>query len=101
MFTRQTYSELLLRNEADYRFFTELKRRTDDAIIKGTDEATAFEFGESKVLFNNTSIYVFADDKPVKICSVQEFSKHPNAMFRRLQKYAERISCVKEYNEHE
>ena len=84
-----TYSELLLRNEADYRFFTELKRRTDDAIIKRTNETTAFEFGESKVLFGNTSIYVYSDDKPIEICSLQEFSRHPNAMFRRLQKYAE------------
>lgn len=84
-----TYSELLLRNEADYRFFTELKRRTDKAIIDGSDESTVFEFGESKVLFGNTSIYVYIDDKPVIVDTIKEFSRHPNATFRRLQKYAE------------
>ena len=82
-----TYSELLLKNEADYRFFSELKRRTDEAIIEGTDEVTAFEFGESKILFSNTNIYAYSGDKPVEMCTVKEFSRHPNAMFRRLQKY--------------
>lgn len=90
-----SYSELLLKNEADYRFFTELKRRTDKAIIEGTDEATAFEFGETKVLFSDTSIYMYKNAKPVEMCTVQEFSRHPNAMFRRLQKYAESIAMAK------
>lgn len=84
-----TYSELLLKSEADYRFFTELKRRTDEAVIEQSDEATAFEFGSAKVLFDRSNICVFVGDKQVDMCAVQEFSKHPNATFRRLQKYAE------------
>lgn len=84
-----TYSELLLKSEADYRFFTELKRRTDEAVIEQSDEATAFEFGSAKVLFDRSKICVFVDDKQVDMCTVQEFSKHPNATFRRLQKYAD------------
>ena len=84
-----SYSELLLKSEADYRFFTELKRRTDEAIIEQSDEATAFTFGEAKVLFDRSDIYVFIEDAPVKMCTIHEFSKHPNAMYRRLQKYAE------------
>ena len=84
-----TYSELLLKSEADYRFFTELKRRTDEAVIEQSDEATAFEFGSAKVLFDRSNICVFVGDKQVDMCTVQEFSKHPNATFRRLQKYAE------------
>ena len=84
-----TYSELLLKSEADYRFFTELKRRTDEAVIEQSDEATAFEFGSAKVLFDRSNICVFVGDKQVDMCTVQEFSKHPNATFRRLQKYAD------------
>ena len=84
-----TYSELLLKSEADYRFFTELKRRTDEAVIEQSNEATAFEFGSAKVLFDRSNICVFVGDKQVDMCTVQEFSKHPNATFRRLQKYAE------------
>ena len=66
-----------------------MKRRTDKAIIDGSDEATVFEFGESKILFGNTSIYVYIDDKPVKVDTIKEFSRHPNATFRRLQRYAD------------
>ena len=87
-----SYSELLLKNEADYRFFTELKRRTDEAVIEQSDETTAFAFGDAKVLFDRSRICVFVGDKEVDQCSVQEFSKHPNATFRRLQKYVKMMS---------
>ena len=87
-----SYSELLLKSEADYRFFTELKRRTDEAVIRQSAEATAFEFGTAKVLFDKMNIYVYVDDKQVDECTVEEFSKHPNATFRRLQKYVECFS---------
>ena len=94
-----TYSELLLRNEADYRFFTELKRRTDKAIIDGSNESTVFEFGDAKVLFGNTNIYVYNNGKPVELCTVQDFSRRPNAAFRRLQKYQDEISRHSHLNE--
>ena len=87
-----SYSELLLKNEADYRFFTELKRRTDEAVIEQSDETTAFAFGDAKVLFDRSRICVFVGDKEVDKCTVQEFSKHPNATFRRLQKYVTMMS---------
>ena len=89
-----SYSELLLKSEADYRFFTELKRRTDEAVIELSDESTAFEFGAAKVLFNRSNIHVYVDDKQVDKCTVQEFSRHPNATFRRLQKFAEKVSSL-------
>ena len=89
-----SYSELLLKSEADYRFFTELKRRTDEAVIKQSDESTAFEFGAVKVLFNRSNIRVYVGNKQVTECAVREFSKYPNATFRRLQKYAEGIETL-------
>ena len=85
-----TYSELLLKNEVEYRFYIELKRRTDETAIVDDENAIAFQIKELKVLVSNTDIYVYIDDRPTQICTIQEFSKHPNAMFRRLQKYLEK-----------
>lgn len=58
-------------------------------MIERMDEATAFEFGSVKVLFDQSNICVFVGDKQVDMCTVREFLKHPNATFRRLQKYVE------------
>lgn len=83
-----SYSELLLKNEADYRFFTELKRRTDEAIISENEESTAFEFGKTKVLIDKDDIHVFNGNILVDSCTVREFVRRPNAIFRRIQRYA-------------
>ncbi len=90
-----SYSELMLKSEADYRFFTELKRRTDETVIKDTTETTAFEFGDTKVLFDKSNIYVYISENQVYACTVWEFSKHPNATFRRIQRYAEMLNLEK------
>ena len=89
-----TYSELMLRTEADYRFFTELKRRTDRVIIEGSEDETAFEVGDARILFREDGIYVFSADKIIGSCTLQEFTRHPNATFRRLQKYAESLNVL-------
>ena len=82
-----SYSELLLKNESDYRFFTELKRRTDEAIISENEESTAFEFGKTKVLIDKDNIHVFNGNILVDSCTVREFVRRPNAIFRRIQRY--------------
>ena len=84
-----SYSELMLRTEADYRYFTELKRRTDQVIIEGADEETIFEVENIRTLIRKDGIYVVQDGKILKVCTLQEFSKHPNTTFRRLHKFAE------------
>lgn len=81
------YSELSLRSEADYRFFTELKRRTDKAIIDKSKESTIFEFGDAKVLIDKSNIYVLIAEKLVETHTVQEFMRHPNAVFRQIQRH--------------
>ena len=63
-------------------------------MIKQSDESTAFEFGAAKVLFNRSNIRVYVGNKQVTECAVREFSKYPNATFRRLQKYAEGIETL-------
>lgn len=85
----KAYPELHLRNEAEYRFFTELKRRSDKAVINKITEMSGFELDGTKVLFENGSIRVYRDGKAVDQCTIVEFSKHPNATFRRLQRHTE------------
>lgn len=85
--TSKTYSELRLRNEADYRFFIELKRRTDAVIKDRADGTTAFEYGRNKVVINDENIIVFQNEKIVGTCNTVNFVKRPNATFRALQDY--------------
>lgn len=87
--TGKTYSELRLRNEADYRFFIELKRRTDARILEQDDNTTAFESGNTKVLINDDLIYVISNDTIVGSASIVEFIRKPNTTFRILQSYME------------
>ena len=83
--------ELLLKSEEEYRFYTELKRRTGDAL--GNNEAAdGFELGDIKVLFDDGEIQVYRDGKVAGKCSVLEFSRQPNATFRRLQRYSVSLS---------
>ena len=81
-----TYSELLLKNEADYRFFTELKRRTDEAIIKQSEEKTAFEFGGIKVLFEKSRVYVVIEreNRMEEMFTVRDFSRRPGSRIGRV-----------------
>lgn len=81
-----TYPELHFRNEAEYRFFTELKRRSDKATIEEGTGKAGFELDGTRVLFEGDCILIFKDGKTVDQCNVAEFLRHPNAVFRRLQK---------------
>lgn len=84
----QVVPELLLRSEEEYRFYTELKRRTGLALERSESAPGGFELGSTKVLFDDGKIQVFRDGKNVGSCSIAEFSRHPNATFRQLQRYA-------------
>lgn len=80
--------ELLLRSEEEYRFYTELKRYTGKA-LKNNEATEGFELDDIKVLFENGQIQVYRNSNPVGNCSISEFSRYPNATFRRLQRQAE------------
>ena len=75
--------ELLIRSEGEYRFYTELKRRTGRA-LEGDAEESGFELGGIKVLFEDRRIRVFRDGREVGGCGVEEFARWPGATFRRL-----------------
>ncbi len=80
------YSELMLKSEADYRFFTELRRRTEKIVIGEINEATAFEFDGVKVLFDDTRIFVISANGRNEFCTVEEFAKRPRAKFGELKR---------------
>lgn len=83
----RTYPELHFRNEAEYRFFTELRRRSNKVIVEEGTENVSFELDKTRVLFEDNSILVIKDGKQVADCTITEFSQHPNATFRRLQNH--------------
>ena len=83
----RTYPELHFRNEAEYRFFLELKRRSDKAFVEEGTEKACFELNKSRVLFEGNAILVLKDGKQVADFTITEFTQHPNAVFRRIQHY--------------
>lgn len=89
--TSNTYSELRLRSEADYRFFIELKRRADARILEPEDDAMVFESGDVRVLMTADQIHVIKDGIIAGSSTIAEFVKKPNSTFRILQSYMERI----------
>mgnify|MGYP002764984941 FL=1 len=77
--------ELLLRSEEEYRFYTELKRRTGTA-LDNNESSTGFELGDIKVVFEDGQIQIYKGGKTAGTCNIIEFSRQPNATFRRLQR---------------
>ncbi len=78
--------ELLIRSEEEYRFFTELKRRTDPAIINGESTQLVFEVSGSRVVFRDGDIEVYRDGKLISTSSIREFSRMPHTVFRTIIK---------------
>ena len=81
--------ELLLRSEEEYRFYTELKRRTSETVINEDDTASGFEYSGIRILFDEGQIKLIKDGTIIEQRSISEFSKRPNATFRRLLEKAE------------
>lgn len=77
--------ELLLKSEEEYRFYTELKRRTGSA-LEDNESSQGFDLGKTRVIFDEGQITVYVNGQSAGNCSVSEFSKSPNATFRRLQR---------------
>ena len=83
--------ELLLRSEEEYRFYMELKRRTGKALEgDSADNEQGFEIGNIKVVFEDGKIVVIREGKAVAECGINEFSRHPNSSFRRIEKDIQR-----------
>lgn len=84
------YPELHLRSEAEYRFYSELKRRVKEVDYK-SDEVSGFEFEGKKIVFEGGEIRLMDGKKnPVSI-RVREFERRPNAEFRRVMGYVGKV----------
>lgn len=86
--------ELLLRSEEEYRFYTELKRRTGEAASSDDSVTSGFEIGNTKIVFTDGKIQMLLGNKVAETCSVSDFIQHPNAVFRRLITHSQ--SSIKE-----
>lgn len=84
----ETYPELHLKNESEYRFFTELRRRTKDVVVEGwKSNVSGFDLDGKKVLFEDGIIHLIENGQEIDHCLVKDFSQKPNAMFRRLMRH--------------
>lgn len=87
--------ELLLQSEEEYRFYTELKRRTDASVINEEDPGSGFAVGNNRIAFEDGQILLLSDGKIAEKCTITEFAKTPNAVFRRLMSY---ITTIQQEN---
>lgn len=75
--------ELLLCSETEFRFYTELKHRTN-AAISNSAAVSGFSLGTVRVLLADGTIQVFQNGTAVSICTILEFSQRPGATLRML-----------------
>lgn len=78
--------ELLLRSEEEYRLYTELKRSVNDTSINDDDKETGFKFNNALVVFEGGKILVYKNREILAVYDVKDFTRSPNAVFRRLRK---------------
>ena len=76
--------ELRFMSEAEYRFYSELKRNAKIAEI-GDERAVSFAVENSRFVFANGDIIAIKDGKIVEKKSIFDFNKRPAQVFRMLQ----------------
>ncbi|WP_276950151.1 restriction endonuclease-like protein [Acetatifactor muris] len=76
--------ELRFKSEAEYRFYTELKRSAKAAEI-AEDETAGFVMGHSRFVFSDGEILALKDGKIVERKLLTEFSRRPAQVYRQLQ----------------
>jgi len=88
--TAKTYPELRLRSEAEYRFYTELKRRTDADIREDRDGAIVFEAGDTRAMLKDGSIYILRNGTIAAERRIADFAKRPGSVFRGIREELKR-----------
>jgi len=78
--------ELLLRSEEEYRLYSELKRAVNDISINDDDKEVGFKFNNVFVVFENGKILVYKNQGILAVYDVKDFTRSPNAVFRRIRK---------------
>ena len=79
--------ELTLRTKEEYRFYSELKRRTDAQVINNEDTPGNFIVGDYTIVFEDGKIHLLENEHIRGACLISEFAKKPNQQFRRLMSY--------------
>lgn len=85
--------ELWLRSEEEYRLFSELKRSVNDTSINDEDSNLGFKHGDFLLTFDDGKIAISKGATIFAQFEISEFSRSPNAMFRRIQKELARMSA--------
>lgn len=76
--------ELRIKSEAEYRFYTELKRSAKAAEI-AEDETVGFVAGDCRFVFTDGEILALRDGKIVERKNLTEFARRPAQIYRQLQ----------------
>ena len=78
--------ELWIKTEEEYRFYSELKRAVTDANINDGEHNLGFILKDYYIDFNDGMICVSKDKHIFAKYNLVDFSRSPNAIFRRMQK---------------
>ena len=78
--------ELKIKSEEEYRLYSELKRSMNDTEINANDQGVGFVFKDSMVVFEDGKIHVYRNNTISGEFDITDFSKSPNAIFRRIQR---------------
>ena len=78
--------ELWIQSEEEYRLYSELKRAVNSTTINDEDNNLAFKFNDCMLSFDDGSISISRGKKTFAQYDITDFSKSPNAVFRRMQK---------------
>lgn len=78
--------ELWIKSEEEYRFYSELKRATNDVSINDEDHKLGFSIKGYYVDFCDGMICISKGKNIFAKYSLCDFSRSPNAVFRRIQK---------------
>lgn len=77
--------DLRLKNEDEYRFYSELKRNVESAKVEDKEKTLGFVTNDCTFVFSDGEILGVKDEKIIVRQEVAEFNRRPAQVFRNLQ----------------
>ena len=77
--------ELKIQSEEEYRLYSELKRSMNDTEINTNEQGVGFSFNDARIIFEEGKIRVYRNKTVTGEFDVSDFSRSPNAVFRRIK----------------
>ena len=68
--------------EGTKEMLDDMHKRKIDSVINEDERPIGFAFGDHKVLFQDGEIKLIHNRRMITQCKVNDFIRHPNAMFR-------------------